>query len=370
MTTTRKKGKQSLPYLLSTTKTLVRCKRYYYTDWDFTYNSKRNRDCFTEKYVRINMTRMWHDIIIPHAIMCRMYGAPTTFAEAIDALNYAMTSGKTGRSLAMWHKVVNEENNGRGVGVIDKYRRSFLFYVKGQAINRSTGLPYSLPKDKVFTVNSYVTAKIGKYVGSVARRWQWKCPWDDLNQLVYNWEHYRDEWDKRSSERIDRMDKLEDIMSSNNDWLYSKARKKEALEEYERLEKECEDDPRPEFPETVRAISKEFHVSHTSAQRFKVWLKQFHETDSKNYWARKPGWRRPKSYVAPVDDDDGLLDIEAIKKKIRDENKPVEPEDEPFDIADDEIEAVDDNAIDKAVRDAENRGDRPVPLDDDGVLGL
>lgn len=344
-------GKSALPYLLSTTKTLAKCQRYYYNFLDFCFNSKRNRDCYTERNVRINMSRMWHNIIIPNAILCRTYGQVPPYKDCIEALNYAMSKGKTKRSLDMWHHVASLENNGNGVGAVKKYHRSYLFYVCGKARNNTNGHIYELPNDKRFTIQQYITKKVSRYINQSVRR-LWECPWDDLNMLVYEWKHIDDEWKERNNKRTERMGKLEDIIDGYGYW-HSESQKAEARAEYAKLEKEEEDDDQPKMPTTARAIVEKYHVSMTSAQRFKKWRSQCCADDWDHYFDRTVSWPLPKSMKKTDDTDKDFIDTSKAQPE-----QPVEP-----------VEQVDsDDEIERAVNAAENRGDRPVAIDEDEDL--
>lgn len=132
-------GKVALPFLLSTTKSLLKSKRFYYNGFDYRFVCKRNRDCYTERNVRINMTRQFHNIIIPNAILCRESGFKPTFQDALDALNHAMVNGKTPRSLAMWRQICRDEAAlPKEQQVVYKYRRGFYYYVLGQAATKAS----------------------------------------------------------------------------------------------------------------------------------------------------------------------------------------------------------------------------------------
>ena len=344
MTTKTNKGKQSLPYLLSTTKTLVRCKRYYYNYIDYKFSSKRNRDCYTERNVRVNLTRQWHNIIIPNAILCRQYGHPATFADAIAALNYAMTHGKTQRSLEAWKRVCTEEANlPESERVVTKYRRSYSYYVDGLAATKE-GLLYHLPKAKTFDIKRYTSEVVIKYIWKTVNDF-WYCPWSDLNRLVDIYKHYYDDFFARREARYDRIDEIEKKLK--NMWFESDERK--ALQsERDRLEKEDDDDIADDFPETTRAICAKFHVGMASAQRFRVWLKQMNsETDYKYLDdPRKIPWSSKKIKQRKTVD---LVDTDIIN----------------IDTTESDI----DKSIEHAAQLVANSGDRPVGrLDDSAEL--
>lgn len=292
------KGKQDLPYLLSTTKSLAKSKRYYYRGFNFLFNCKRNRDCYTERNVRINMTRMWHNIILPNAILCRESGFKPKFQDAIDALNHAMKNGKTERSMAMWKQICKDEANlPKDQQVVYKYRRSFYFYVLGMAATKN-GLLYSLPKKKVITLDDY-RLKLSRFIyDSLPKYCIWECPWDGLNTLVYRWKHYNDEYDQRCADRTNRIKELENRKSL---WEFGDNEKRKNAEidaKIKLIKAEGNEDSAPEFPKTLRAICDEFAVSMTTAHQFKLWLKQYYKYDSETAYSdecRKIRWPLPRA---------------------------------------------------------------------------
>lgn len=311
------KGKQDLPYLLSTTKSLAKSKRYFYKGFNYLFNCKRNRDCYTERNVRINMTRMWHNIIIPNAILCRESGFKPKFQDAIDALNHAMRNGKTARSLAMWKQICTYEASlPKDQQVVYKYRRSYYYYVLGMAATKN-GLLYSLPKKKVITLNEY-WQKLSRFIfDSLPKSYSWECPWDGLNMLVYRWKHYNDEYDQRCDERAKRISELE---KSKPYWDFSDSdkRKRDEIDaKIKLIEDEYDEDSPPDFPKTLRAICEEFDVSMTTAQQFKLWLKQYNKYDSKTAWSddcRKVSWPLPKAMrddSKPDKADSDFIDLDA-----------------------------------------------------------
>lgn len=355
--TTECKGKQSLPYLLSTTKTLARCQHYFYKFLDFKFNCRHNRDCYTERNVRINMTRMWHNVVLPNAILCREYGKPTTFTEALEALDYAMTHGKTRRSLEMWSYVCHLENEAykkdRFNSVIFKYQKSFYFYALGRAVGKD-GKVYALPKKKCIDIRTYAGKVTEKFIWH--RSSMWVCPWDDLNTLIYEWIHYEDEYNERSSARQKRIDELDDKIKWEKAFM---ADVKKYEEEKAMLEKEDDEDESPEFPTTLRAICDEFHVSMTCAQRFKLWRRQCCKERSDEYFAKSVYWTLPKSKSQSSKQDEDFIDTDDVNKK-------------PTDTSADDEENKDDDLepnIDEDITSVENSGERPIGnLDEDNEL--
>lgn len=370
------KGKQDLPYLLSTTKSLAKSKRYYYRGFNFLFNSKRNRDCYTERNVRINMTRMWHNIIIPNAILCRESGFKPKFQDAIDALNHAMNNGKTDRSLAMWRQICKYEASlPKDQQVVYKYRRSFYYYVLGMAATKN-GLLYSLPKKKVITLDDY-KSKLSRFIcDSLPKSWIWECPWDGLNMLVYRWKHYNDEYDQRCADRAKRISELE---KSKPYWDFSESDRRTIAEidaKIKLIEAEYDEDSEPTFPSTLRAICEEFDVSMTTAQQFKLWYKQYNKYDSTLAWGdecRKVRWPLPKAMreeSKPDKADSDFIDLDYKGSKgnkdylIKDDD-----EDEDMDVPSDDTE------IEHDIQSAVNSGKSPqgrwdTEEDDDDTLHI
>ena len=357
------KGKVAIPYLLSTTLSLKKSGRYFYRFFDFHFDCCRNRDCYTERNVRINMTRQWHNIIIPNAILCRESGYIPKFQDAIDSLNHAMTNGKTERSLATWRQICRDEAAlPKEQQVVYKYRRSFYFYVRGMAATQK-GLLYSLPKSKVITLEAYVK-KLCKFIyRSLSGGWYWECPWDGLNELVYKWKHYEDEYNARQEARENRIKELRSKSYVIWDWeTDAKERKKPILDEIAKLEKEIEDDDPPEWPSTLRELSTQFNVSMTTAKMFKDWMKQYDKYDNDRFWdsekSRTISWALPRSAKDKGEKQPEQQDIIDLSKVNKDAD------------IDDTEDSVDTN-IDHDIQAAENSGNRPVgSIDDDEISEL
>lgn len=249
----KSKGKKELPYLLSTTKTLARAQRYYYRYFDFHFNCRKNREYYSVENARVNMTKQWHNVIIPNAILSRESGKPATWADAIGALAYSMTSGKLTSAVLAWDSLLKEEAAlPKEQRVWRKYYKSFLYYGLGQAINKD-GFVYQLPKAKMITSMAYFN-----------RNWKlmsrknpidcWECPWNALNRMV-------NEFDKDRSIR--------------------------SL--------------------TQRELSERFNISMTSATMFRRWVKQwikYFVSDSEYIIDEAPiYWAKPDEPEKKEDDD-------------------------------------------------------------------
>lgn len=348
----KSKGKVALPFLLSTTKSLLKSKRFYYTGFDYRFICKRNRDCYSERNVRINMTRMWHNIIIANAILCRESGFRPKFQDALDALNHAMVNGKTPRSLATWKQICREEAAlPKEQQVVYKYRRSFYYYVLGMAATKD-GLLYALPKSKVITLDAY-SQKLSKFIcKSLPKKWCWYSPWNGLNLLVDKWKHWNDEYDQRCDDRQKRIDKLEKRKDRIFAWDEFAAKARAEIDaEIELIEAEYDNDNPPDFPETLRAICDEFDVSMTTAQQFKLWLEQYRKYNSDKYYSdncRKVYWPAPKS--TDNEDNDNHKDVIDLTNIESTQGE---------DTVDDETEPNPEDTIEHDIQAAVNSGNRP-----------
>lgn len=351
----KSKGKVAIPYLLSTTLSLKQSRRYFYKYFDFHFNCDRNRDCYTERNVRINMTRQWHNIILPNAILCRESGFKPKFQDALDALNHAMTNGKTPRSIAMWKQICRDEAAlPKEQQVVYKYRRSFHFYVLGLAV-RKDGLLYPLPKSKVITLEDYVK-KLCKFIyKSLSGNWYWECPWDGLNELIYRWKHYEDEYNARQQARGERIKELQSKRYHIWDFSDEGDRKTASIDaEIAKVEQEIEDDDPPDWPSTLRETCTQFHVSMTTAKMFQDWRKQYAKYDNDRYFGDKAleiGWALPRSAKDNDEKQPGQQDIIDLSKVNTDSD-------------DGDEESVDTN-IDHDIQAAINSGVRPVGSIDD-----
>lgn len=349
----KSKGKVALPFLLSTTKSLLKAKRFYYSGFDYRFVCKRNRDCYTERNVRINMTRQFHNIIIPNAILCRESGFKPTFQDALDALNHAMVNGKTPRSLATWRQICREEAAlPKEQQVVYKYRRGFYYYVLGQAATKD-GLLYPLPKSKVITLSKYTQKQFRFIEHSLPKQCCWFSPWNGLNLLVDKWKHWNDEYDQRCDDRQKRLDKLEYRNEHIFGWdEFASKKRAEIKAEMKVIELEADADNPPDFPETLRAICDEFGVSMTTAQQFKLWLEQYKKYNSDMYYSdrsRKVAWPAPKS--TDNEDNDNhkdILDLTNIESTQGDDTDD-----------DDETELTPEDTIEHDIQAAVNSGNRP-----------
>lgn len=194
MTTTKHKatGKKQLPYLLSTTATLTRCKRYYYDLWDFKFNCHRHRDYYSVDNAAKNLNRVWHNIIIPNAMLCRESGNPATWTDAMEAVKYAMTVGKTARAVEAYRNYILAE---RDVPECDraytKMKAGWAYYAL--AVDKVSGKP--LPKSKHMELRKYLDKLDSRFLELGKGLKTWRSPWHALNRVLVAYDASDDrEW--------------------------------------------------------------------------------------------------------------------------------------------------------------------------------
>ena len=234
--------------------------------------------------------------------------------------------------------------------VVYKYRRSFYYYVLGQAATKD-GLLYNLPKKKVISLTEYMV-KVRKFIyqSLPPKHIWWRCPWDGLNELVYQWQHFDDEYNARVEAREKRIRELRGKANSIWPWEHDSDDRRAKVEaEIDAIEKEDADDEAPEWPNTLRELCSTFHVSMTTAKQFKDWLEQYRKYDQDAYSGddyKCVCWALPKS----------------VKAKKQDP-KP-EPDKVDVDDGDDDIDDTD-AGIDHDIQSVVNSGDRPIGRIDD-----
>lgn len=300
----KQQGKRKLPYLLSTARTLARCGQYYYNYLDFKFNCRRNKEYHSETHCRTNVNRMWHNIIVPNAIIALKYGKPATIEDATEALNYAMTNAKTQTAIDAWKAVIATENaKPKEERLSATLAKSFWYYGRGMAANKD-GCLYMLPKGKRVDLKAYVK-RINKFKGATGG--YWRCTDRALNTLIYAWIHYDDQWQEREEARDEREEKIKP-------WFDDRQKR---LDE---LEAEREADPKPVFPATYEKIHAEFGSSYTTISKFKTWLKQAAKEDPDSFWDKNMLWaafwreeyeQSIADKVAELMDDDDEVDVDA-----------------------------------------------------------
>lgn len=175
--------KKKIPYLLSTTATLSHIKQYYFSWFDTSFNCNRNRDYYSVYNAKVNVNRIWHDVVIPNAIII-YENCPRlmpTISDALEALKYALKANKTERALKANAELFSDKETMEPL--LESLKRSWVYYACGGKIAKdpSTGKEYiyALPKAKQTNLTAYI-GKIFKF----GNFHMWKSPWGSLNRLV------------------------------------------------------------------------------------------------------------------------------------------------------------------------------------------
>ena len=257
----------------------------------------------------------------------------------------------------MWRQICQTEAElPKEQKVVYKYRRSFYYYVLGMAATKD-GLLYSLPKKKVITLKDYV-AKVRNFIyDSMPKRPLWRSPWDGLNELVYKWKHFDDEYNERVEARQRQIKELRSKANYIWDWENeAKERRKKIEAEIAAIDKENTEDEAPLWPSTLRDLCSTFHVSMTTAKQFKDWLKQYCKYDSSDYYGddcKDVYWPLPKSAMVKQDPKPDIVDVDEHVGDVDD--------------GDDDNDNIDDTdaGIEHDIQAVVNSGERPVGRIDD-----
>jgi hypothetical protein len=289
-------GRKALPYLLSTTKTLARCELYYYDSYDFHFNCRKNREYESDKHCRTNITRVWHNIIIPNAIIARDSGHPSTINDALTALDYAMRNGKSQCAIDAYKRVLEEESaKPEEERIWYSLNQSFYYYGLGMAAVKDKTLIY-LPKSKRCTLKAYID-RIRKFKRSLDK--MWVCPWTDLNRIIYACKHWEDDYRAKFDALNAKVNELcrEYVVYRSGSPTIIEAddvdtfrgifgQKPSDAEHTEILQAIADRDAceAPPFPRTYDEFVKQFGVSTVTVRRYKMFLKQLYQRNSDAYW--------------------------------------------------------------------------------------
>ena len=305
-------GRKALPYLLSTTKTLARCELYYYDSYDFKFSCRKNREYESDKHCRTNITRVWHNIVIPNAIIARDSGHPSTIKDALEALNYAMRNGKSQCAIDAYKRVIEEEKTKpEEERIWFGLNRSFYYYGLGMAATKDKTLIY-LPKSKRCPLDLYIS-RIRKYKRSLDK--MWRCPWTDLNRIINACKHWDDETNAKFDELNAKVNELcrdyvihyggrstiieADDVDTFGDIFGQKPSDAERAEILQAIAERdaCE---APEFPRTYDEFVKQFNVATTTVRRYKLFLEQLYKNNESAYW-KLTAHNSTKSYLTQYD---------------------------------------------------------------------
>lgn len=147
------------PWLLSTKRTLVKAGIRFYEGPDFTMDRSRNRSVRFNQIYRV-FTEVFHNTILPNAIIAERAGVDVSVNDVYAALHYAMRNGKTGETRKHWEDFKKQLPNA-DTWVYENVTHPFNFYVKG--ILQKDGKQTAIPEDKRTSLEEYREKVIGKY---------------------------------------------------------------------------------------------------------------------------------------------------------------------------------------------------------------
>lgn len=184
---------KAFPYLLSTTATLAKVGIRFYEGQTFRYNYKHHRK-YTETGVYKVFTALFHNIIIPNAMIARDGKFKVSWDDVISAIKYGMVHSKSEKSRKIWDDYIHSMDD---KWLADNIYNPFDMYVNGIYLHdgkRCPGKPYSL-KDYVEQKIVRFTAGSGKHVHSTT---------PSLNRLVNEFSKDRSIADLTYSELVER----------------------------------------------------------------------------------------------------------------------------------------------------------------------
>lgn len=152
--------RESRPWLLSTRRTLVKAGIRFYEGLDFTMDRSRNRSVRFNQIYRV-FTEVFHNTILPNAIIAERAGVDVQMKDVYAALHYAMRNGKTEETRRHWEEFKKRLPNA-DAWVYENVTYPFNFYVKG--ILQKDGQQAVIPEDKRTTLDEYLEKAIGKFV--------------------------------------------------------------------------------------------------------------------------------------------------------------------------------------------------------------
>lgn len=151
--------RESRPWLLSTKRTLAKAGIRFYEGPDFTMDRSRNRSVRFNQIYRV-FTEVFHNTILPNAIIAERAGVDVSVNDVYAALHYAMRNCKTEETRKHWEDFKKQLPNA-DTWVYENVTYPFNFYVKG--ILQKDGKQTAIPEDKRTSLEEYREKVIGKY---------------------------------------------------------------------------------------------------------------------------------------------------------------------------------------------------------------
>lgn len=199
VTKVQKRGRPSnYPYLLSTTATLAKAGIRYYEGSDFSYNYRHHK-----KFIASNVYQVWttlfHNVILPNAIIARQGKYEVTFADVAAAIKYAMIESKSTESADAWRDFIKSMGD---AWISKNITGPFDWYVLGIK-TKEDGTQVVLPSDEQYTLEKYLsTTDAGRFTAKNRPHRHATTP--SLNRLVNEFAKDRSIADLTYAELVER----------------------------------------------------------------------------------------------------------------------------------------------------------------------
>lgn len=151
---TREYKRKPRHWLLSTSKTLKHFKIKAFFGMDYTYDRRWNKSPTPKSIYRL-FNRVYHDVIIPNALIAKGAGKRVELTDVLDAISFVMSSKK--RSDA-WEKLIGGTSENEWI--VKNVQQSFEFYIHDKLKDSDKFLP---EKDR-WTLHKYLEkTKAGRF---------------------------------------------------------------------------------------------------------------------------------------------------------------------------------------------------------------
>lgn len=140
------------PYLLSTSATLAKTGLRYYEGKTFNYSHRHHRK-YNEKNVYQVFNAVFHDIIIPNAIIARSAGYEVNLTDLHAAIKYAMLQSKSPESVEVWKNFLRSHGDAWVMRNVDE---PFAWYVLGIR-TKEDGTRVVIPREEHYTLDKYLS---------------------------------------------------------------------------------------------------------------------------------------------------------------------------------------------------------------------
>lgn len=201
---------EQAPWLLSTRRTLAKAGIKYYEGYDFSFNRDKGRRV-SEKNIYAAFTAMFHNTIIPNAIIAERAGFTVDLKRDVyPAIKYAMRHRKLGDTEKNWESIART-----GTWSEDNIRDPLNFYAKG--IRKTVSGDVTIPEDERVSLEDYVRAQISKYKPKLKYMKFGNTP--KLNVLIEAFTHEREIANMTYQELMGRFKVSNDTVSDFKKWV-------------------------------------------------------------------------------------------------------------------------------------------------------